>query len=683
MGNLKDILAKLNENQRAAVTSPSNRNLVVAGPGSGKTSVVSARTVFLVEEKKVAPEKIMVLTFSKAAANEMEHRTKVIGGREIQRASFSTIHALAYRILTEFSGFSRAALLSEKEASELFTRAVGSVSPETGRDKEAVSQLLNEVGYLKNTYGRPGSFQSEILSGDRFVKVFERYEERKRENGRLDFDDLLLKAEEHLRTDGQTLGIMAQRFQEVIVDEFQDINPVQFNIIRILAEGKGLMAVGDEDQSIYGFRGSVPEIMVNFRSIYPDSGAYFLERNYRVPEEIMNRAMKLIANNKSRFDKVILPEKKEGKPPKTILSTDFQQEARKIAEGIELLRKKGEKLSDVAVLYRNNSQGAFIAEALANLNLPYQAPDGIYTVYDHWIWKDIYSYMKITTGSGSERDLIQVINKPLRYIGRASIEKAASKPGDFFSNLMEAKELNPSQRKKIEALVLDIGKMSKLISPRDQLGYITGTIGYEVYLKTFSQDTGVQFDHLKEILEGLWEAAGDYLTVEHFLQHAEEMKTKLAQASNGEDRVNLMTMHRSKGLEFGTVFIAGAVEGLSPTLPREKGRAVNIDEERRLFYVAMTRAKNRLYISVPARRFGRSVEPSRFLAEIDGRAVSGCEAAPGMWVFHKIFGEGRILDVVENQGAKLLSIDFQGTLRKLDFDLCVTKGYLTFLKEKP
>ena len=676
----RNVLTNLNPNQIEAVTTETSHTIVIAGPGSGKTSVVSARTIWLIEKKKVSPEKILVLTFSKAAAKEMEGRTKKLGGNELKKVNFSTIHAFAYRLLMEFSGFNRGSLLKEKEALEYFTRAVGSISVETAKNKESILQLMNEAGYLKNTYGKPNNFKSEVLKEDKFARVIEKYESRKKNDGKMDFDDLLIDAEALIRTDKFVLKSLSSRYSEIIVDEFQDINPVQFNIIKSLSDNKGLMVVGDEDQSIYGFRGSVPDIMVNFKSIFPKSDKFFLESNYRVPEAIMARASKLILNNKSRFDKRIIPEKKGGNSPITILCQDFQAEGTKIADKILELKNSGKSMADVAVLYRNNSQGAIIAESLASANIPYQAPDGIFTVYDHWIWQDIYAYVKIAGGTGNEKDVVKIINKPLRYIKRSSIENVASMSGDFFTNLINHSDMNPSQVRNLEKLVLNIGKLSKLKSPREQVAFIRKTIGYDDHLKSFSEESGAALEPMEEVLEGIYEATGEYESIEAFLNHAEEMKNKLMRMSQEGDRVFLMTMHRSKGLEFDTVFISGAVEGLSPALPREKGRAVNIDEERRLFYVAMTRAKEHLYISVPARRFGRRVEPSRFLAEIDGRAAVNSEASPGTIVFHKIFGEGKILSVVENKGNQLLTVDFAGSIRKLDLEVCQNSGYLSMLK---
>ena len=675
-----NVLSNLNPSQIEAVTTEISHTIVIAGPGSGKTSVVSARTIWLIEKKKANPEKILVLTFSKAAAKEMEVRTKKLGGHELRKVNFSTIHAFAYRLLMEFSGFNRDSLLKEKEALEYFTKAVASISIETAKNKESVLQLMNEAGYLKNTYGKPHNFKSEVLTDDKFARVIEKYESRKKNEGKMDFDDLLVDAESLIRTNKLVLKSLSTRYSEIIVDEFQDINPVQFNIIKSLSDNKGLMVVGDEDQSIYGFRGSVPDIMVNFKNIFPKSDKFFLESNYRVPEAIMAKASKLILNNKSRFDKRIIPEKKGGNSPITILCQDFQTEGTKIADKIIELKNSGINMADVAVLYRNNSQGAMIAESLASANIPYQAPDGIFTVYDHWIWQDIYAYVKIADGTGNEKDLVKIINKPLRYIKRSSIENVASMSGDFFTNLLNHSDMNPSQIRNLEKLFLNIGKLSKLKSPREQVAFIRKTIGYDDYLKSFSEESGAAIEPMEEVLEGIFEATGEYESIEAFLNHAEEMKNKLTRMSQEGDRVFLMTMHRSKGLEFDTVFIAGAVEGLSPALPREKGRAVNIDEERRLFYVAMTRAKEHLYISVPARRFGRRVEPSRFLAEIDGRAVVSSEASPGTIVFHKIFGEGKILEVVENKGNQLLTVDFAGTQRKLDLGVCQNSGYLSMLK---
>ena len=677
-----NVLSNLNPNQIEAVTTEISHTIVIAGPGSGKTSVVSARTIWLIEKKKANPEKILVLTFSKAAAKEMEVRTKKLGGHELRKVNFSTIHAFAYRLLMEFSGFHRDSLLKEKEALEYFTKAVGSISIETAKNKESVLQLMNEAGYLKNTYGKPHNFKSEVLTEDKFARVIEKYESRKKNEGKMDFDDLLVDAESLIRTNKLVLKSLSTRYSEIIVDEFQDINPVQFNIIKSLSDNKGLMVVGDEDQSIYGFRGSVPDIMVNFKSIFPESDKFFLESNYRVPEAIMAKALKLILNNKSRFDKRIIPEKKGGNSPITILCQDFQTEGTKIADKIIELKNSGINMADVAVLYRNNSQGAMIAESLASANIPYQAPDGIFTVYDHWIWQDIYAYVKIAGGTGNEKDLVKIINKPLRYIKRSSIENVASMSGDFFTNLLNHSDMNPSQIRNLEKLFLNIGKLSKLKSPREQVAFIRKTIGYDDYLKSFSEESGAAIEPMEEVLEGIFEATGEYESIEAFLNHTEEMKNKLTRMSQEGDRVFLMTMHRSKGLEFDTVFISGAVEGLSPALPREKGRAVNIDEERRLFYVAMTRAKEHLYISVPARRFGRRVEPSRFLAEIDGRAVVSSEASPGTIVFHKIFGEGKILEVVENKGNQLLTVDFAGTQRKLDLEVCLNSGYLSMLKNQ-
>jgi len=679
LNKLEDLLGELNESQKAAVSTDKKQCIVIAGPGSGKTSVVASRAIFLNKKKNVPCERILVMTFSKAAATEMGSRTVRLGGTDFNKVSFSTIHAFSYRLLMELS---RDALLDEKQALELFTKSVNSVSKEISRDREAILHLYSEVGYLKNTFGKPENFNSEVLSKDKFTKIYFDYQERKIHDNKLDFDDLLIQSEIILRDRKLTKEIHS-RFDAIIVDEFQDINPVQFSIIKSLSARKGLMVVGDEDQSIYGFRGAVPDIMIRFKDYFPDADSFMLEKNYRVPEPIMEKASLLIKNNEKRYEKTITAEKKEGAPPSIIQVKNQSEEALEVAKKINEFRNSGEELSDIAVLYRNNHQAALTAEKLADLNIPFQAPEGIYTVYDHWIWQDIYAYFKIAVGAGDGADLSRIINKPLRYISRAVVEGIIRRGDNFFESLFDTSGLNKSQEKNLLKLVADIEWMSANKNPSKMFEYIRTHIGYEKHIKDFTQEYGIAIEPLLEILEGISEAAAEYDDAVSFLKHAEEMKRKLNKKFVEGDKVSLMTMHKSKGLEFKKVFIIGAVEGLTPSLPKEKGREVSIAEERRLFYVAMTRSKEELFIYVPELRYAKKADPSRFITELFGENITkNSKFLDGLKVYHKIFGEGQIIDIIElDENKKVIKnksikVDFNGNVRTLDYNTCVKNGYL-------
>lgn len=685
MKKLDDLLSKLNDSQKAAVTTEKRQSIVIAGPGSGKTSVVASRAIFLNKRKNVQCEKILVMTFSKAAAKEMGSRTVKFGGLDFNRVNFSTIHSFSYKLLVELNRLNKDALLDEKHAIELFTKSVTSVSKEISRDKEAILHLYSEVGFLKNTFGKPENFKSEVLNKEKFQRIYFDYQERKTNENKLDFDDLLIQAEIALRDRPLTKNIHS-RYDEIIVDEFQDINPVQFSIIKSLSARKGLMVVGDEDQSIYGFRGSVPDIMIKFRDYFPDADSFMLEKNYRVPETIMEKASLLIKNNEKRYEKTVTAEKKGGSIPSVIHVKNQSEEALSVAKKINEYRTNGESLSEIAVLFRNNQQAALTAEKLADLNIPFQALEGIYTVYDHWIWQDIYAYFKIAVGAGDGADLSRIINKPIRYISRAVVEGIIRRGDNFFQTLFDTSGLNKSQERNLIKLVADIEWLAGNKNPSKMFEYIRNHIAYEKHIKEFAEEFGIAIEPLLDILEGIAEAAAEYDDAESFLMHAEEMKKKLNRKFVEGDKVSLMTMHKSKGLEFNKVFIIGAIQGITPSLPKEKGREISIDEERRLFYVAMTRSKEELLIYVPELRYGKKADQSRFICELFGENITkDSKFADGLKIYHKIFGEGQIIDIIDlgkdknSVMGKSIKVDFNGNVRTLDYGTCINNGYLRII----
>ena len=456
-------------------------------------------------------------------------------------------------------------------------------------------------------------YYSKNCSEEVFKQLYQGYENRLRRANFIDFDDMLVMCYELFTQRKDILKAWQKKYQYILVDEFQDINRVQYEIIRMLARPENnLFIVGDDDQSIYRFRGAKPEIMLGFEKDYPEAKKVLLNVNFRSTREIVETAGKLIAHNEMRFPKKIVPKKGQGKPVVTRMWQDPQEETREIVKEIIDYNRAGYCWEDMAVLYRTNLGPRLLIERLMEYNITFSMKDAVPNLYDHWISKNVTAYIQAASGELSRANVLSIINRPNRYISR------------------DALDLNPVNRESVKSFYQDRGwmverieqleydlKMIKSMAPVAAVNYIRKAVGYDEYLREYAQYRRMKPEELLEVLDQLQESAAGYPSFDQWFQHmkeyGEELKAKSKSGESHPEGVALMTMHSSKGLEYRIVYILDANEGVTP-----HQRAVlpaDMEEERRMFYVAMTRAKERLHVNYVRERYSKKQEVSRFVRE--------------------------------------------------------------------
>ena len=582
----------LNSSQMEAVRHLEGPLMVLAGPGSGKTTVITYRALQLIKEGGVPPRQILVITFSKAAAIEMESRfmsaSKAV---KAEACIFGTFHGIFFRVLRKRYGYGLEQVLQENDRREMIRRLL-----DFEADEDMLMAIRSEISLVKNELHDLQYYNSTIMGAGEFRQLFSGYEEAKKEQNKIDFDDMLTYCLQLWRQEPDCLAFWQRKFPYIMVDEFQDINHVQYECMRLLsAKPHHLCIVGDDDQSIYRFRGARPEFLLRFPDDYPLVKQVKLETNYRSTDTIIAFSNTLITQNKVRYDKHIVGTGEKGPSPKIVVCRDQNHEAAHVAAQI----KKHPNLDEVAVIYRTNMQARAFVDAFLQANIPYVVKDEISVIYEHWVALDIFAYL--------QGHVERIVNKPFRFISKAFLQKAKQEKRHIFEYYTQSEMLNTAQQQRIEELMLNVRAVKKL-STAKAIHYIRKKAGYDDYIKDYCDYRKINPAGLYEIAAELQESAEAFPRPEDFIAHAEEVKN--AKDHSGE-RVTLSTMHSAKGLEFDTVYIAGAVEGL---IPHERSKtAAEIEEERRLFYVGATRAKRHLYISVIKKRHEKKVEPSRFI----------------------------------------------------------------------
>lgn len=607
---------KFNKGQMEAIRHFRGPALVLAGPGSGKTRVITYRTKYLIEQHRVEPSSILVITFTKAAAMEMKQRFQRMNDRKYVTVNFGTFHAVFFGILRHAYGYSVDNIIKEEQKMRFFKEEISHMNLEIEDEAEFIQNISGEISRVKNE--RKNILEYEALSCDArsFRKLFQNYDNLLRRQNLIDFDDMLVYTYELLTQRKDILKAWQNKFQYILIDETQDMNQLQYDIVKLLAAPKNnLFMVGDDDQSIYRFRGARPEIMLGFEKDYPEAKKIVLDTNYRSRKQIVESAMKLINHNENRFAKEVKASRAEGSPVVTAVFQNQKDEYDCMIEKILYYHRQGGNYSDIAVLCRTNRQPGAFAEKLMEYNIPFQMKDVIPNVYDHWIAKNVMTYLRLGKGSNKRSDLLQVLNKPLRYISRECLEDEIIS----WDVMLQYYEDKPWMCDRIETLEHDL-KMMRNMNPYGAIHYIRHVIGYEQYLRDYALDHRLKVEELLEVLEEIQESAKEYETLEQWQKHIEEYGQNLEKQQRereNQDGVIICTMHSSKGLEFPIVFIPDANEGITPY--QKAMLKEEIEEERRLFYVAMTRARELLYIFSIKERFHKPVEISRFVGEFAER----------------------------------------------------------------
>ena len=605
---------KLNENQKRAICHETGPMLVLAGPGSGKTTVLLCRILRLLERGLARPDQILALTFSKAAAEEMKERFRRAKGPE--GVAFGTFHSVFFRILRRKYGWSTDRVFQEEERRAVLRNMLEEAKWDIPDLEEYISVFLSQLSLMNSELESVNTFEPAGIPAVEFRKLFHTYERYKERHEKLDFDDMLTMCHHLLKTDAETRAAWQGRYRFILVDEFQDVNRAQFECLRMLAEEhRNLFVVGDDDQSIYAFRGARPDFLLQFPMLYPDAQRVTLNTNYRSTDRVITLAERVIGNNEVRFAKEMHGTGIDGDKVTFFLADDVTAEADRIAEKISDLMDEGVALSEMAVIYRTNLQGGVFARALYKKGIPYELRESGANVYDHWIAKDLLAYLFLAENEESDSALRRILNKPKRYIGRDLLAEAEKMPYTLMRSFFACPSLKKWQEEHLENLRADLNQIRRK-NVYDGLKYIRKVIGYDEYLEEFAVYRRTSAQVLWEIADEVMETARDCKDVKQFRERLEEMSRQMqGQSSRKEQKrsgVQLMTMHGAKGLEFSAVFLPSLIEGV---VPHEKGLE-QVEEERRLFYVAMTRAEEKLCLSAVRKRYEKETKPSRFLAEM-------------------------------------------------------------------
>jgi DNA helicase-2/ATP-dependent DNA helicase PcrA len=600
----------LNENQSQAVMHKDGPMLVLAGPGSGKTAVITYRAAHMVSRHGIPPQNILVVTYSKNAAEQMKRRfEQLLPGEPV---SFGTFHAVFYKILRTNRRLGIENIVKDGERKELVKRTL----KEQGYllEEDGIKTVLNELSLVRNDLMDLRYFHSSVIADETFGYICGKYQAYKDENGKIDFDDMLCLCYEMFLSEPDKLGFWQSRFPYIMIDEFQDINKVQYEAVRLLASPvNNLFVVGDDDQSVYRFRGARPEFLLNFPKDYNGTRRVVLDTNYRSTDEIIDYSNRLISGNSLRYGKDMRGTGRSGGKPVLIKPEDQNNEAAEIAKRIKALIAGSVPLEEIAVIYRVNIQSRAFADAFLHMNIPYRVRDEAPVIYEHWAAQDIFAYLRLCVDRPAcfNPDELRVINKPFRYISKAYLEYLKKSNNSIFAVYARDEALNTAQKTHIDELLacLFIAGLKK--TPHDAIQQILTE--YERHIRDHCEYRKLDAAGPLEIAQEVQDAAKQFATITEYLAHVDEViaAAKESVKDDTKPRVTLTTMHGAKGLEYQHVFIAGAVEDL---IPHERSKtSAELEEERRLLYVGVTRAKTALYISVPKTRYDKKVKPSRFL----------------------------------------------------------------------
>ena len=581
----------LDENQMMAARHMDGPCMVLAGPGSGKTTVITERVKYLAENG-IDPARILVVTFTRAAAAEMRTRFLRLTGSSRTNIMFGTFHAVFYGILKE--AFRRERV-------------------ECAEEGDGIREVLRCIGKKKN-----GSEEEvpdlSICTPEQFKAIERAYEETKEKRRKLDFDDILWKTKELFIERPDILKKWQERFRYLLVDEFQDINPMQYEVMRLLAEPeRNLFVVGDDDQSIYRFRGADPQIMLNFPKDYPETNTVCLGKNYRCQKLVTELSKNLIRRNQIRYEKEICAVRREGAEPVFLTFPDYRAEQDAMLKEIRRLHtEEGIPFSEMAVLFRTNQQPEILMERLMKENIPFRTKELFPNRYRHWITRDLFAYLEAAEGNRDRGLIFRLINRPKRYLKR---DYFASDPVDF-ERVKRAMKDQPESLGRFLSLERELSTLRGM-KPFAAVNFIRRGIGYDDFIREYARTKGLEESEMLEKLEDLLELSRSMESFSDWKEEArrytEELES-LQKERKDADAVTLATLHGAKGLEFRAVFLIDCVDTVYPY--KKAASAEDLEEERRMFYVGVTRAKDRIFFYDVKKMHRHPASPSPFLAEM-------------------------------------------------------------------
>lgn len=605
----------LHPNQIHAISHEMGPMLVLAGPGSGKTTVIVQRIRRLTEKMGVSPYRILVITFTKAAAEQMKARYGALGGKS--GVMFGTFHSVFFRILRQSCGYGLEQVMAEEERRGVLRKLVAEARISVQDEEEYVQQFLGQYSLMKNRLENGNTFAPRELPKDEFVALAKAFDGYKRRNEKIDFDDMLTECYDILSQDEKTRKAWQDRFDYILVDEFQDVNRAQYACLQMLAAPKNnLFVVGDDDQSIYGFRGASPSFMLDFPKDFPGTEKVVLDVNYRCSGRVIRLASQVIGTNVSRYEKEIKGNRDMGERINVFVAKDSGEEAELTAQKISRLLEEGMPAEEIAVIFRTNIQGGAFGRALFRRGIPYYLRDGGFQLYDHWIARDLAAYLFLAENHDSDASLLRIVNKPKRYISKDLLAEAEQMPYSLLRSLHVCPSLQKWQAEQLTQLGEDLRQIQKR-KPYEALRYIRKVIGYDEYLSDYAAYRKASLVHMVEIADEITETAKGTENGTEFVRKLEELSRQMKEQSKQKTEphgVTLTTFHGAKGLEFGAVFLPSLAEGIIPYEKSRQGDA--LEEERRLFYVGLTRTKDRLFLSFAENRYEKPLKPSRFLMEM-------------------------------------------------------------------
>ena len=605
---------EFNREQQQAMEHKDGPMLVLAGPGSGKTEVIIRRTRKLIQDYQVAPSSILVVTFTKAAAGQMRERFLHLCGVEKSQVTFGTFHGIFYGILRQAYGITSANIASEEIKYQILRQILQNSSMQVEDENDLLESLAREISTVKNGRIPLSHYYSASCPDEEFRKIYETYEKRLHGKRLLDFDDLLVYCYQLFQKHPDILQAWQKKFRYILIDEFQDVNQLQYDIVRLLAlPENNLFLVGDDDQSIYRFRGARPEIMLQIPKDFPQLQQVILKQNYRCTGEIVEKSQNVIRWNDARYEKQLFTENDKGK---LIEIRTFENESEETTWLLKQIQKdlaEGCPHKEIAILFRTNHNCRMTVERLMEYNIPFTMRDVLPNLYEHWLAKNMVAYMHLAMGGRERKDFLAIMNRPNRYLSReAFYEKEV--PFEILYQFYEGKEWMCDRIEKFEH---DLKKM-KNMAPFAAINYIRYGIGYDEFLKEYAQYRKIKVEELYDLLREIQESAKGYKTFQEWFDSMDVYKEKLKEQSEKvrqQEGIVVSTLHSAKGLEFERVYILDVNEGC---MPYQKAILdPEIEEERRMFYVGMTRAKKELHLYAVEERFGKKMEPSRFLVELE------------------------------------------------------------------
>ena len=619
-------LTQCSASQSEAITHGTGPMLVLAGPGSGKTFVITRRIQYLIEYHHVPPEQILVITFTKAAATQMQERFLKLTSESFMPVTFGTFHAFFYQILKQTYHFNASSILKESDKRKMMKNILhhipedlknepcmllNSIDKNGEVNQDMMQRLISEISKVKNLGLAASEYESTVCTSALFAFIYEQYSHIAAHNNKLDFDDMVILCLELLKAKPSVLRLWQKRYSYILIDEFQDISPSQYEVIRLLADAhRNLFIVGDDDQSIYGFRGSRPQLMLDFARYYPECRQVILDINYRSKSDIVKHAANLISHNQNRFIKNVCANEKEPGIFKIHPCTSREEEMQNIILLIQQYMKREQAhYSDLALIYRTNTNACMAADRLLHENIPFHMQEKPVNIYQSPTARDIMAYIRYALYEEDVASFYRIMNRPSRYIQRERV------PVQSFS-MQELIKNNHDKEYVIHNILHLYNQLHflKKLDPYAAINYIRHGIGYEDYC--LKQSLSIQE------LEELQERAAAFDTLKEWLYHAEHYDELIQESSTGkeEDAVQLVTMHASKGLEWNTVILPDINEGITPH--KKAISQEEIEEERRMFYVAITRAKENLFLFYIKEKTGGNFLPSRFLTDLQKHAAS-------------------------------------------------------------